>query len=91
MLSLDYIQPNRRRRPAELIDYLVSAFASALGHFHPFVGRLAMDEHADDGAITVPLLCMGEGAEFVHVAALASRSTKQLASDVIVKTIMRQG
>ncbi|XP_066354679.1 uncharacterized acetyltransferase At3g50280-like [Miscanthus floridulus] len=78
MLSLDYIQkgvllpkpePDRRVQPAELVDHLASAFARALGRFHPFAGRLAADERADDGTVTVSLRCTGEGAEFVHAAA----------------------
>ncbi|CAL4906055.1 unnamed protein product [Urochloa decumbens] len=82
MLSLDYIQKGvlipkpgggeLHRQPAVVIvEHLASALARALGRFHPFAGRLVVDERAagDDKSITVSLRCTGEVAEFVHAAA----------------------
>ncbi|KAJ1256923.1 hypothetical protein BS78_K269700 [Paspalum vaginatum] len=73
MLSLDYIQkgvllPKPDDHEAALVDCLASSFARALARFHPFAGRLAVDETAAD-TVTVSLRCTGEGAELVHAAA----------------------
>lgn len=65
-------KPNNRDHPAAgggggVVDHLASAFARALGRFHPLAGRLVVDE---DGTVTtVSLRCSGEGAEFVHAVA----------------------
>ncbi|KAK3156911.1 hypothetical protein QOZ80_2AG0113720 [Eleusine coracana subsp. coracana] len=74
LITIDYIQkgvllPKPKDRPHHpvLVDHLASAFARALGRFHPFAGRLVADEHG--AATTVSLRCTGEGAEFVHAAA----------------------
>ncbi|TVU39130.1 hypothetical protein EJB05_12535, partial [Eragrostis curvula] len=80
MITIDYIQkgvllpkPTSDREthphPVAVVDHLASAFARALARFHPFAGRLVVDERAGDGSVTVSLRCTGEGAEFVHAAA----------------------
>jgi hypothetical protein len=58
-----------------IVDRFASAFARALGRFYPFASRLVLlggERGADDNGstATVPLRCTGEGAEFVHAAAL---------------------
>ncbi|TVU49797.1 hypothetical protein EJB05_01134, partial [Eragrostis curvula] len=59
-LECDHHQP--------AIDRLASAFARALGVFHPFAGRLV--RHTDNAGVDiVSLRCTGEGAEFVHAVA----------------------
>ncbi|KAL6623599.1 hypothetical protein ACP70R_033478 [Stipagrostis hirtigluma subsp. patula] len=78
MLKFQYIQhavllPKPKHQPAAglaVVDHLASAFARAVGRFHPFAGRLVLGEIGADGVTaTVSLRCTGEGAEFVHAAA----------------------
>lgn len=82
MLTIDYIQkgvllPKPPPPPPlvvgseeNLVDRLASSLARALARFHPFAGRLAVDENGDGGsAVTVSLRCTDEGAELVHAVA----------------------
>ncbi|KAF8708645.1 hypothetical protein HU200_030025 [Digitaria exilis] len=74
LITIDYIQkgvllPKPPSKHAAVVERLASSFARALGLFHPFAGRLAVDESAGDETITVSLRCTGEGAEFIHASA----------------------
>ncbi|CAO2193214.1 unnamed protein product [Urochloa humidicola] len=76
MLTLEYIQNGillpkpSHEHPEVVVDRLASAFATVLGCFYPFAGRLVLGERDTDGAIdAMSLRCTGEGAEFVHAAA----------------------
>ncbi|PAN44217.1 hypothetical protein PAHAL_9G025900 [Panicum hallii] len=75
LITIDYIQKGvllpkpKHEHWHAVVDRLASAFARALGRFHPFAGQLVVHERAGDGTITVSLRCTGEGAEFVHAAA----------------------
>ncbi|PUZ49843.1 hypothetical protein GQ55_6G010900 [Panicum hallii var. hallii] len=57
----------------QLVERLASSFARALARFHPFAGRLAVEETRgssdDGGTVAVSLRCTGDGAEFVHAVA----------------------
>ncbi|CAO2177552.1 unnamed protein product [Urochloa humidicola] len=74
MLTIDHIQKGvlLPKPPAgagdRLVERLASSFARALARFHPFAGRLAVEEHGG-GSVTVSLRCTGDGAEFVHAVA----------------------
>ncbi|CAO2200223.1 unnamed protein product [Urochloa humidicola] len=77
MLTIDHIQkgvllpkPSAGAGDSDgdrLVERLASSFACALARFHPFAGRLAVDESG--GSVTVSLRCTGDGAEFVHAVA----------------------
>ncbi|CAN6286315.1 unnamed protein product [Urochloa humidicola] len=73
LITIDYIQKGvllpKPPKHDDAVDRLASSFARALARFHPFAGRLAVDERASDGSVTVSLRCTGEGAEFIHAAA----------------------
>ncbi|KAG2576237.1 uncharacterized acetyltransferase At3g50280-like [Panicum virgatum] len=81
MLTIDYIQkgvllpkpPGPGGAGDHLVERLASSLARALASFHPFAGRLAVEEtggsSGDDGTVTVSLRCTGDGAEFVHAVA----------------------
>ncbi|CAO2186651.1 unnamed protein product [Urochloa humidicola] len=79
MLTIDHIQKGvlLPKPPAgggadsdRLVEQLASSFARALARFHPFAGRLAVDESGGGGSsVTVSLRCTGDGAEFVHAVA----------------------
>ncbi|CAN6280734.1 unnamed protein product [Urochloa humidicola] len=77
LITIDYIQkgvllPKQKHEHRHVaVDRLATSFAHALARFHPFAGRLAVDERAaaGEGTVTVSLRCTGEGAEFIHAAA----------------------
>ncbi|CAD6266339.1 unnamed protein product [Miscanthus lutarioriparius] len=75
LISIDYIQKGilLPKPPSDgdndLVNALESSFARALRLFYPFAGRLASEERAGDGTVSVFLRCTGEGAEFVHAVA----------------------
>ncbi|CAL4936832.1 unnamed protein product [Urochloa decumbens] len=74
LITIDYIQKGvllpkpKHEHGHATVDRLASSFARALALFHPFAGRLTVDERAG-GTVTVSLRCTGEGAEFIHAAA----------------------
>uniref|UniRef100_A0A0D9X3R3 Acetyltransferase n=1 Tax=Leersia perrieri TaxID=77586 RepID=A0A0D9X3R3_9ORYZ len=77
LLTVDYIQkgivlPKPPTGGEHFVEHLASSFALALARFYPLAGRLAVAGTASPGgvpAISVSLLCNGEGAEFVHAVA----------------------
>nr|CAB3479715.1 unnamed protein product [Digitaria exilis] len=79
MLTIDHIQkgillPKPPVSGDHLVEHLASSFARALARFHPFAGRLTVDESCHgDGPTTVTVSlrrCTGDdGAEFVHAVA----------------------
>ncbi|CAO2210368.1 unnamed protein product [Urochloa humidicola] len=75
MLTIDHIQkgvllpkPPAGAGAGDVVEHLASSFARALARFHPFSGRLAVEE-SGGGSVTVSLRCTGDGAEFVHAVA----------------------
>ncbi|KAF8712655.1 hypothetical protein HU200_028414 [Digitaria exilis] len=80
MLTIDHIQkgillPKPPVSGDHLVEHLASSFSRALARFHPFTGRLTVDESCDgDGPTTFTVSlrrrCTGDdGAEFVHAVA----------------------
>ena len=103
MLTIDHIQkgvllpkpPGPGGAGDELVERLASSLARALARFHPFAGRLAVEESGgssggdDDGTVTVTvsLRCTGDGAEFVHAEA-AGVTVADVAGPLLVPRVV---
>ena len=99
MLTIDHIQkgvllpkpPGPGGAGDELVERLASSLARALASFHPFAGRLAVEEtggsSGDDGTVTVSLRCTGDGAEFVHAVA-AGVTVADVAGPLLVPRVV---